>query len=63
MSLHDNEDLVNYEDEDDVVPDRVGNNTTAGILGDAEEKKKSFSGIHSTGFRSDVYFFASKLSG
>ncbi|KAI6022605.1 P-loop containing nucleoside triphosphate hydrolase protein [Pisolithus marmoratus] len=55
MSLHDNEDLVNYEDEDDVVPN--GSGATNGTImsatadGDAEKDKKNFSGIHSTGFR------------
>ena len=46
MSGHDNEDLIDYEDEHD-IPNVGGAGT-----GDAEGKdKKNFSGIHSTGFR------------
>ncbi|KAI6138704.1 hypothetical protein BKA82DRAFT_3989754, partial [Pisolithus tinctorius] len=55
MSLHDNEDLVNYEDEDDVVPNGAAATNGAGVSAtadvDAEKEKKNFSGIHSTGFR------------
>lgn len=59
MSLHDNEDLVNYEDEDDVVPNGTVASSTNGavaattIHGEGEKDKKNFSGIHSTGFRYD----------
>ncbi|KAG6331082.1 hypothetical protein ID866_8004 [Astraeus odoratus] len=57
MSLHDNEDLVNYEDEDDVVPNGAAANSTNGAIasaaadGEGDKEKKNFSGIHSTGFR------------
>ena len=54
---HDNEELVNYEDEDDVVPNGAAAPTngvaaSAAVDGEAEKDKKNFSGIHSTGFRS-----------
>ncbi|KAF9040374.1 P-loop containing nucleoside triphosphate hydrolase protein [Hymenopellis radicata] len=57
MSGHDNEDLLDYEDEHDVVPN--GSSTAAATNGaatgggaDGDDKdKKNFSGIHSTGFR------------
>ena len=53
MSGHDNEDLIDYEDEHDIP---VGaTSTTNGATtssGDVDDKdKKNFSGIHSTGFR------------
>ncbi|KAJ6569665.1 ATP-dependent RNA helicase SUB2 [Mycena capillaripes] len=52
MSSHDNEDLIDYEDEHDVVPNGssapAANGATAG---DDDKDKKNFSGIHSTGFR------------
>jgi len=53
---HDNEELVNYEDEDDVVPNGSaaptnGVATSAAVDGEVEKDKKNFSGIHSTGFR------------
>ncbi len=57
MSGHDNEDLLDYEDEHDVVPNgsstaAAGNGaaTGGGAVGD-DKDKKNFSGIHSTGFR------------
>lgn len=54
---HDNEELVNYEDEDDVVPNGAAAPTngvaaSAAADGEVEKDKKNFSGIHSTGFRS-----------
>jgi ATP-dependent RNA helicase UAP56/SUB2 len=59
MSSHDNEDLIDYEDEHDVVPNGAtasaatnGAATLAAARADGESKdKKNFSGIHSTGFR------------
>lgn len=62
MSAHDNEDLIDYEDEHDIpnVGGAGASNGGATIgAGDAEGKeKKNFSGIHSTGFRS-VYLLLS----
>ena len=47
MSGHDNEDLIDYED--DALTTSINGAPPAG---DVEEKdKKNFSGIHSTGFR------------
>lgn len=59
---HDNEELVNYEDEDDVVPNGAaapsnGVTASAAADGEVEKDKKNFSGIHSTGFRSVLVFF------
>ena len=56
MSAHDNEELIDYEDEHDVVtngaPATTAAATTAsGADGEGEKDKKNFSGIHSTGFR------------
>ena len=60
MSAHDNEELIDYEDEHDVVtngaPAAAASNGAAataasGADGDGEKDKKNFSGIHSTGFR------------
>lgn len=58
MSAHDNEELIDYEDEHDVVtngaPAAAANGAvvaaSAGDV-DGEKDKKNFSGIHSTGFR------------
>jgi hypothetical protein len=48
MSGHDNEDLIDYED-DGPLPTSINGAPSAG---EGEEKdKKNFSGIHSTGFR------------
>jgi ATP-dependent RNA helicase UAP56/SUB2 len=59
MSSHDNEDLIDYEDEHDVVPNGSSAPATNGATaGDDEKEKKNFSGIHSTGFR---YVLASPL--
>ena len=57
MSSHDNEELIDYEDEHDIPNVGAssatnGATTSVGDLGDKD--KKNFSGIHSTGFR---YFF------
>lgn len=46
MSSHDNDELIDYEDENDVP-----NGATAGGAADDDKEKKNFSGIHSTGFR------------
>lgn len=56
MSAHDNEDLIDYEDEHDVVPNGASASATNGAAAaggaDGDDKdKKNFSGIHSTGFR------------
>ncbi|TBU26374.1 P-loop containing nucleoside triphosphate hydrolase protein [Dichomitus squalens] len=58
MSAHDNEELIDYEDEHDVVtngpPAAAGNGSAVAAPaadGDGEKDKKNFSGIHSTGFR------------
>lgn len=59
MSAHDNDDLIDYEDEHDLVPNSgataVGTNgapaTGAVTGGDNDKDKKTFSGIHSTGFK------------
>ena len=48
MSGHDNEELVAYEDEEDLVTTtNTGNATQNGTV----EKDKKYAGIHSTGFR------------
>lgn len=57
MSAHDNEELIDYEDEGDVgttgVTTAAGANgvAVAGATGEGDKDKKNFSGIHSTGFR------------
>jgi len=57
MSSHDNEDLVDFEDIDDVVPNSAKVSTSnsgaaaSTAAADGEKDKKNFSGIHSTGFR------------
>lgn len=59
MSAHDNEELIDYEDEHDVVtnggaaPSATNGavSTAAAVDGEGEKDKKNFSGIHSTGFR------------
>jgi ATP-dependent RNA helicase UAP56/SUB2 len=58
---HDNEELIDYEDEHDVVTNGVtGPSASSGVAahtgaaavdGDGDKDKKNFSGIHSTGFR------------
>ncbi|KAG6919552.1 Suppressor of the cold-sensitive snRNP biogenesis mutant brr1-1 [Tephrocybe rancida] len=57
MSGNDNEDLIDYEDEHEIVPNgssapSATNGAAASGTGEGEDKdKKNFSGIHSTGFR------------
>ena len=49
---HDNEELIDYEDENDIVTNSVGASAAAARAGDdGDKEKKNFSGIHSTGFR------------
>ncbi|KAG6882415.1 hypothetical protein C0992_007868, partial [Termitomyces sp. T32_za158] len=56
MSGNDNEDLIDYEDEHEIVPNGSSvpsavTGTAALGTGEGEDKdKKNFSGIHSTGF-------------
>jgi ATP-dependent RNA helicase UAP56/SUB2 len=56
MSAHDNEDLIDYEDEPVLVP-TTGSATNgapsaaAPVSGERDKDKKTFSGIHSTGFK------------
>ena len=53
MSAPDNEELIDYEDEQDVVTNGAAAGGVA-ATGDAEDKDKKgggFRGIHSTGFR------------
>ena len=56
MSAHDNEDLIDYEDEHDLVPNTGtaatatnGAPATTSAGGEGDKDKKTFSGIHSTG--------------
>jgi ATP-dependent RNA helicase UAP56/SUB2 len=51
MSSHDNDELIDYEDENDVVPNGAIA-ASGGATADDDKDKKNFSGIHSTGFRS-----------
>lgn len=58
MSAHDNEELIDYEDEHDVVTSGTaatsaanGAAASAAPAADGDGDKKNFSGIHSTGFR------------
>ncbi|EGO02766.1 hypothetical protein SERLA73DRAFT_150394 [Serpula lacrymans var. lacrymans S7.3] len=57
MSSHDNEDLIDYEDENDLptngaaVPSSNGAALATAVDGEGDKEKKNFSGIHSTGFR------------
>ena len=57
MSAHDNEELIDYEDEHDVVANGAPAQAASAVAvaqpaaGGAAEDKKNFSGIHSTGFR------------
>jgi ATP-dependent RNA helicase UAP56/SUB2 len=52
MSSHDNDELIDYEDENDVVPNGATLAASGGATADDDKDKKNFSGIHSTGFRS-----------
>lgn len=47
---HDNEELIDYEDENDLVTQGVSS-AAARAGDDVDKEKKNFSGIHSTGFR------------
>lgn len=64
MSSHDNEELIDYEDEQDVIPNGAAapaSNGAAVAVADGDDKeKKNFSGIHSTGFRCESRFVASR---
>jgi ATP-dependent RNA helicase UAP56/SUB2 len=58
MSAHDNEELIDYEDEHDVVANGAPAPSASAVAvaqpaadGVAGDEKKNFSGIHSTGFR------------
>ncbi|KAG1889358.1 P-loop containing nucleoside triphosphate hydrolase protein [Suillus subluteus] len=57
MSSHDNEELIDYEDEHDVIPNGTApavpanGGTASAVDGEVDKDKKNFSGIHSTGFR------------
>ena len=56
MASHDNnEELIDYEDEQDVITNgatAAASNGAAVAAADGDEKeKKNFSGVHSTGFR------------
>lgn len=55
MSSHDNEELIDYEDEHDVIPNGAAaaavNGAVTAVDGEVDKDKKNFSGIHSTGFR------------
>ena len=53
MSGHDNEELIDYEDEQDLITN--GATATNGTVDDGKDKK-NFSGIHSTGFRYFTFF-------
>ena len=52
---HDNEELIDYEDAEDIVTSNgaaAAGSGGSGLAGDGDgEGKKNFSGIHSTGFR------------
>ena len=60
MSGHDNEDLIDYEDEHDIPTVTATSTTNGGATGGDEGEKKNFSSIHSTGFRC-VPLFTSKI--
>jgi ATP-dependent RNA helicase UAP56/SUB2 len=53
MSSHDNEELVDFDDIEDVVANGKGPSGAAAssAAADGDKSKKNFSGIHSTGFR------------
>ncbi|CAL1696697.1 unnamed protein product [Somion occarium] len=60
MSSHDNEELIDYEDEHDIVANGAAApaatngavaTTAPAVDGEGDKDKKNFSGIHSTGFR------------
>ncbi|KAG2750829.1 P-loop containing nucleoside triphosphate hydrolase protein [Suillus brevipes Sb2] len=57
MSSHDNEELIDYEDEHDVIPNGTApaaptnGAAVSAADGEVDKDKKNYSGIHSTGFR------------
>ncbi|KAI0320978.1 ATP-dependent RNA helicase SUB2 [Amylostereum chailletii] len=51
MSAHDNEELIDYEDDHDVPNESSAPAGGAAPTGADDKDKKNFSGIHSTGFR------------
>lgn len=60
MASHDPEELIDYEDEGDLITNgsiAVQNGSAIAITGaDGDEKeKKSYVGIHSTGFRYELH--------
>ena len=58
MSAHDNEELIDYEDDQDVIANGAavsGTNGGAAATDGDKTKQKNFSGIHSTGFRQVLY--------
>ena len=59
MSGHDNEELIDYEDDQDVIANGAaasGTNGGAAAADGDKTKQKNFSGIHSTGFRQVICF-------
>ena len=69
MSSHDNEELIDYEDEHDVAPNgATAASATNGaaapaVSADGDDKdKKNFSRIHSTGFRCVQQYHSRLLS-
>ena len=68
MSSHDNEDLIDYEDDHDVPNGATHALAANGALsraaadGDGDATARNFSGIHSTGFRCDLVLLFSGLS-
>ncbi|KAG2155723.1 HLA-B associated transcript 1 [Suillus clintonianus] len=60
MSSHDNEELLNYEDEHDVIPNSAAPATStngaaaSAVDGEVDKDKKNFTGIHVAGFRDFV---------
>ena len=70
MSSHDNEELIDYEDDHEVTTNgaAVTSSTSAVAAsasaadGEGDKDKKNFSGIHSTGFRY-VFFVPRRVRG
>jgi ATP-dependent RNA helicase UAP56/SUB2 len=49
---NDNEELIDYEDDQDVIANGTASaSTRTAPAADGDKEKKNFSGIHSTGFR------------
>lgn len=60
MASHDNtEELIDYEDEQDVIGSGAAAVSNGGTADD--DKKKNFSGIHSTGFRYVLMLFVGSI--